>query len=103
MQAQSALAITENVPPPLELLQMSTGYWISQAIYVAARLEIADRLKDGPMTCVELAEATASHPDSPRRSPHLASSRPYAVRVERRSGGSQSVAWRSSHGRLRPS
>jgi hypothetical protein len=103
MQAQSTLAITENVPPPLELLQMATGYWISRAIYVAARLEIADRLKDGPMTCVELAEAPAAHSDSPRRSPHLASSRPYAVSAGRPLGASQFVAWRSSHGRLRPS
>jgi hypothetical protein len=102
MQAHSASAITENVPP-LELLQMATGCWISRAIYVAARLEIADRLKDGPMTCVELAIATAAHPDSPRRSPHLAPSRPYTVSAGKLSGGSQFVAWRSSHGRLRPS
>jgi hypothetical protein len=67
MQAQSTLAIAENAPPPLALLQMATGYWISRAIYVAARLEIADLLKDGPMTCIELAEATAAHPDSLRR------------------------------------
>lgn len=30
------------------LFQMATGYWISQAIYVAAKLGIADLLKDGP-------------------------------------------------------
>jgi hypothetical protein len=47
MQAQSSLAIAENVPPALALLQMTTGYWISRAIYVAARLEISDLLKDG--------------------------------------------------------
>jgi hypothetical protein len=67
MQAQSNLAIAENVPPPMAVLQMATGYWISRAIYVAARLGIADLLKDGPMTCLELAEATAAHPDSLRR------------------------------------
>ena len=62
MQVQSSLAIAEKLPPPLVLLQMATGYWISRAIYVAARLGIADLLKDGPMTCVELAEATAAPP-----------------------------------------
>jgi len=62
MQAQSSLAIAENVPPALALLQMTTGYWISRAIYVAARLEISDLLKDGPMTCIELAEATGAPP-----------------------------------------
>jgi hypothetical protein len=95
MQSQSALAITKNVPPPLELLQVATGYWISRAIYVAARLEIADRLKTGPMTCVELAIVIAAHADSPRHSPHLPSSRPYTVRAGRPSGGGQFVAWRS--------
>jgi hypothetical protein len=42
------------------LFQMATGYWISQAIYVAAKLGIADLLKDGPQTCVTLAAATES-------------------------------------------
>jgi ubiquinone/menaquinone biosynthesis C-methylase UbiE len=42
------------------LFQMATGYWISQAIYVAAKLGIADLLKDGPQSCVALAVATGS-------------------------------------------
>jgi hypothetical protein len=42
------------------LFQMATGYWISQAIYVAAKLGIADMLKDGPQSCVALAAATGS-------------------------------------------
>jgi hypothetical protein len=43
---------------------MITGYWISQAIYVAAKLGIADLLKDGPKTDDELAQATGAHPRS---------------------------------------
>jgi hypothetical protein len=39
---------------------MATGYWVSQAIYVAAKLGIADLLKDGPQSCVSLATATGS-------------------------------------------
>jgi hypothetical protein len=31
-----------------DLAQMITAYWTSQAIHVAARLRIADQLKDGP-------------------------------------------------------
>jgi len=42
------------------LFQMATGYWISQAIYVAAKLGIADLLKDGPQSYVALAVATGS-------------------------------------------
>jgi Dimerisation domain len=39
---------------------MATGYWISQAIYVAAKLGITDMLKDEPQSCVALAAATGS-------------------------------------------
>jgi len=42
------------------LFQMATGYWVSQAIYVAAKLGIADLLKDGPQSCIALAAATGS-------------------------------------------
>ena len=67
MQAHDNLAIGEDQPPPVALFQMASSYWVSQAIYVAARLGIADLLKDGPMSYLELAEATASHPASLRR------------------------------------
>jgi hypothetical protein len=39
---------------------MATGYWLSQAIYVAAKLGLADLLKDGPKSCSALAEATGA-------------------------------------------
>lgn len=67
MQAQNNLAIGENLPPPVALFQMASSYWVSQTIYVAARLGIADLLKDGPMSYLELAEATGTHPASLRR------------------------------------
>ncbi len=52
-----------NETTPQELMQrMMTGYWLSQAIYVAARLRIADCLAEGPRTIEELAEATGTHP-----------------------------------------
>ena len=44
--------------PAQQLTQMITGYWTSRAIYVAAKLQIADRLADGPRWAEELA-ATA--------------------------------------------
>ena len=40
--------------PPM-LFQMASAYWISQAIYVAAKLGIADLLKDRPLECGEIA------------------------------------------------
>jgi len=39
---------------------MATAYWLSQAIYVAAKLNIADLLKDGPQSSVALAASTGS-------------------------------------------
>ncbi len=47
-------------PSPPVLFQMATGYWVSQAIYVTAKLGIADLLKDGPRSCVALATATGA-------------------------------------------
>ena len=55
------VARTKEVnPSPPVLFQMATGYWVSQAIYVAAKLGIADLLKDGPQSCVALATATGA-------------------------------------------
>jgi hypothetical protein len=54
----------DETPSPPLLFQMATGYWVSQAIYVAAKLGIADLLKDGPQTCVTLADSTGSDPGS---------------------------------------
>ncbi len=50
--------------PSGQIAQMLTGYWVSQMIYVAAKLDIAGLLKDGPRSTDELAQATATHPRS---------------------------------------
>jgi O-methyltransferase/methyltransferase family protein len=42
------------------LLQMITGYWVTQALYVAAKLGVADLLAAGPRPVEELAAATHS-------------------------------------------
>ena len=47
-------------PQPPVLFQMAAGYWLSQGIYVAAKLGVADLLKDGPMPCGQLAAATGT-------------------------------------------
>jgi hypothetical protein len=54
------IASTKEGNPPPVLFQMATGYWVSQAIYVAAKLGIADLLKDGPQSCFALAAATGA-------------------------------------------
>ncbi len=40
------------------------GHWSAQAVYVAAKLGIADHLKDGPLSNEELANAVGAHPES---------------------------------------
>jgi O-methyltransferase domain/Dimerisation domain len=47
-----------EISPPQTMNQMLTGYWISQALYVAAKLGIADLLKAGSRSVAELAPAT---------------------------------------------
>ncbi len=43
---------------------MITAYWVSQSVYVAAKLKIPDHLSSGPKTAGQLAEATATHAPS---------------------------------------
>lgn len=44
--------------------QFLSGYWHSQAIYVAAKLGVADRLHGGPRTAAELAGEVGAHAPS---------------------------------------
>ena len=46
------------------MLQMISGFWVSQAIHLAARLGIADLVKAQPQTAAALAEATGTHAPS---------------------------------------
>jgi len=54
----------EALPPPARMNQMLTGYWISQALYVAAKLGLADLLTAGPRSASDLAQATKTHAPS---------------------------------------
>ncbi len=46
------------------MLQIISGFWISRAVYVIAKLGIPDLLKSGPKTAEELASATKMHAPS---------------------------------------
>jgi len=56
-----------QLPPPMVLYQLATAHYLSQAVYVAAKLGIADHLADGPQGHDALAKATATHAPSLRR------------------------------------
>jgi hypothetical protein len=52
--------VPELLPPDVQLLQLVSAAFVSQAIYVAAKLGIADLVADGPKTGHYLAEKTAA-------------------------------------------
>jgi len=52
--------VNDDTPPALTMIRLMTGFWISRAIYVAAKLGISDLL-DEPKGIDELAKATGSH------------------------------------------
>lgn len=57
----------ETLPPHVQVIQMSTGHWVSKMIYAASKLELADRLSEGPKTAEELAGPTGTHAPSLHR------------------------------------
>ncbi|HEX6718486.1 MAG TPA: methyltransferase [Pyrinomonadaceae bacterium] len=59
-----AKELTNQTPAPVQMLQIISGFWISRAVYVIAKLGIPDLLKSGPKTAEELASATKVHAPS---------------------------------------
>lgn len=52
-----------QLPLHIQMMQMISGYWVSQCIYVAAKLAIADHLAT-PKNYQEIAAATATNPNA---------------------------------------
>ena len=51
---------TDTLPPHAQLIQMSSDFLRSRALYTAARLGLADHLDDGPKRAETLAERTGT-------------------------------------------
>ncbi|MCM3874518.1 MAG: acetylserotonin O-methyltransferase [Pyrinomonadaceae bacterium] len=60
-QSSAAAEAAIPVPPEAQLMQIVAGCFPSQAVYVAAKLGIADLLKSEPLTVAELARETGTH------------------------------------------
>jgi hypothetical protein len=59
------VARTEHdVPPPVVMMGLITGYWVSQAVGVVALLGVADQLGEGPRTSDDLACAVGADPQA---------------------------------------
>jgi O-methyltransferase/methyltransferase family protein len=55
---------TEAAPPQAQLVQMASAHWVSQIVYVAAKLSLADHLAKGPKSADDLAGLTKTHAPS---------------------------------------
>jgi hypothetical protein len=54
-------------PPPFRLLQISSAFWQSRILYVAARLDIAGILGEQTLTATQIAEKTSAKTDAVNR------------------------------------
>jgi hypothetical protein len=57
-------SLPQGNPSGQDMLDLISGFWISQAIYVAAKLGIADLLQDGPKSAADLAKQAEAHEPS---------------------------------------
>ena len=51
----------ELAPPPFALLELAMGSMVTQALYAAARLGIAEQLQDGPLAPDVIAQRVGAH------------------------------------------
>jgi hypothetical protein len=58
---------TRAAPPYVQLIEMGTAYWVSRVVFIAAKLGLADRLAEGPMSAADLAGPTGTHSRSLHR------------------------------------
>jgi hypothetical protein len=65
--AEKLSAEAEALPPHVQLIHMGTAYWVSRAVYAAAKLGLADHLAGGPQSAAELAGPTHTHAPSLHR------------------------------------
>ena len=52
----------EGHPPPVQMVQLLSGFQVSQALYVAAKIGVADRLVNGPVPVEQLASDLDADP-----------------------------------------
>lgn len=64
MSASKLVDASPDVPPQVTMLQMISGFWLSRAVYIAAKLGLADLVKEQPKSAEELAQATDTHAPS---------------------------------------
>lgn len=61
------VASRSAVPANVALLEMATGAWLTQALYVAVKLGLADALRDGPRSADDVARQVGADPGATYR------------------------------------
>ena len=56
-----------QAPPQAEIFHIIGGYWLSRAVYLAARLKLADAVGDRPTSLSMIARTTGTRPENLRR------------------------------------
>lgn len=57
----------QEVPAPVQMVQLLAGFQVSQALYVVAKLDVATALLDGPRPVTELAAEVGAEPQALHR------------------------------------
>ena len=52
------------LPPPAAMMGLISGYWVSQAIGVVAKLGVADQLSQGPRASDDVARIVGAEPQA---------------------------------------
>lgn len=55
------------VPAGIALFELGQGAWVTQALYAAVKLGIADELRDGPLSADDVARRVGADPDATYR------------------------------------
>jgi hypothetical protein len=61
---EAAAAKVQTIPPQAQMMQMAMAYWVPRMLHLAAQLNLADHLAEGPRTAEELAGPTGTHAPS---------------------------------------
>jgi hypothetical protein len=65
--AAQSMTPAAHAPPPVQMVQMLAGFQVSQALYVAAKLDLGAILRAGPRSPAELAAETGADAGSLHR------------------------------------
>jgi SAM-dependent methyltransferase len=76
--------VRKLAPAPFSLLEMVQGAMLSQAIYAAAQLRVAEALQGGPLPVADIAERVGAHPETLGRLLRLLASQ--GIFTERKDG-----------------